>query len=256
MSQHDRPYFRYTLIQLRELYESALDDVSLLSAIALELRNRDRPAAVAFRRIVESRIAELERANVPPKDDSNNTRRPTEAGEFPNSDSHDRGPQQPKSADAGERRYHRSPDDTLRPPHQFKRIEPLGVTGRPPKYVRQRRTDVTLGISEGMKRAAGYAVALTALISELKREGRGNRRIQLEDGKFIALDRGHHGYRFDFTEDADLFEDARVELQIGARRVEAQLVSISGGKIIIAVDENLARIPRMRYNFWPPVCRF
>jgi hypothetical protein len=47
------------------------------------------------------------------------------------------------------------------------------------------------------------------------------------------------GYSFAFTEDADLFEDARVELRIGGQRIDGQIVSISSGRIIIAVDEDM-----------------
>jgi DNA polymerase III delta prime subunit len=99
--------------------------------------------------------------------------------------------------------------------------------------------DVTLDLREGMPRSARYAVALGALISDMHRQRQGARQITLEDGVQVPLDRGHFGYSFAFTEDADLFEDARVELRIGARGIEGQILSISGDKIVIAVDEDL-----------------
>ena len=132
-----------------------------------------------------------------------------------------------------------SSDGRLSAPHRLKRIEPLGVSGRPPKYVRNPKTDITLELRANMPRTARYAVALGALIADMRRQRHVSRQITLEDGERISLDQGHFGYSFVFTEDAELFEDARVELRIGARKIDGQIVSISGGRIIIAVEEDL-----------------
>ena len=44
---------------------------------------------------------------------------------------------------------------------------------------------------------------------------------------------------FLFAEDADLFEDARVDLRIGARTIEGNIASIADSRIVIAVEEDL-----------------
>ena len=118
-------------------------------------------------------------------------------------------------------------------------MEPLGATGRPSKYIRPLKTDIDLPITNEMTRAARYAVALGALVAEMRRQRQGTRQIALENGERVALDRGHIGYAFSFAEDADLFEDARVDIRIGARTIEGNIVSIAGGQIIIAVEEDL-----------------
>jgi DNA polymerase III delta prime subunit len=133
-------------------------------------------------------------------------------------------------------------DNHLRRPAYLKRMEPLGVTGRPSKYVRPLKTDVDLPISNDMPRTVRYALALGALVAEMRRQGQGSRHIVLENGERIALDRDHIGYIFAFSEDAELFEDARVELRIGSRMAEGTIASISGGRIVIAVEEDLSEL--------------
>lgn len=131
------------------------------------------------------------------------------------------------------------PNDPMRPPNVFKRIEPIGVRGRPPKYVRTTMNHKPLALNLAMPRAARYAVALAALVEEMKRQGQGNKRIALENGRPVEIDRGHFGYVFDFVQDAELFEDAGIELLIGGRRIEGEIVSIASGKIIISTEESL-----------------
>jgi len=55
----DRPYFRHSTSQIRELFQAQHDDAILLSALAVELQYRDRPAAIALRSSIERRLVEL-----------------------------------------------------------------------------------------------------------------------------------------------------------------------------------------------------
>lgn len=98
---------------------------------------------------------------------------------------------------------------------------------------------MNLPITNNMPRAARYALALGALIADMRRRGHGARQIILENGTRIELDRGHIGYVFAFTEDTELFEDARVELRIAARTIEGNIASIATGRVTISVEENL-----------------
>jgi len=130
-------------------------------------------------------------------------------------------------------------DEHLKPPPHLKRIERLGVAGRPSKYIRNPKTDVTLDTRASMSRIARYAIVLAALVSDMRRHRQGTRHITLEDGARIPLDRGHIGYSFAFTEDADFFVDAHVEVRVGAQRIDGHIVSISSGRIIIAVEQDI-----------------
>ena len=47
-----------------------------------------------------------------------------------------------------------------------------------------------------MARAVRYALALGALVSEMRRRRQGMRQIALENGERVTLDRGHIGYVF------------------------------------------------------------
>jgi len=129
--------------------------------------------------------------------------------------------------------------DPMRPPDVFKGIEPIGVRGRPPKYIRTPKNQKPLALRNDMSRSARYGVAIAALVEEMKRLGQGSKRIALENGRQVEIDHGHFGYAFDFIQDAELFEDAGVELLIRGRRVEGEIVSIGSGKIIIATEETL-----------------
>jgi hypothetical protein len=40
----------------------------------------------------------------------------------------------------------------------------------------------------------------------------------------LAVVCGHIGYSFAFADDADLFEDAHVQVRIGAQRIDGQIV--------------------------------
>jgi hypothetical protein len=49
-------------------------------------------------------------------------------------------------------------------------------------------------------------------------------------------------YEFVFTDEADLFEDATVEIELLGRRVDASIVSISSGRIRLSTNEDLGAI--------------
>jgi len=238
MPQRPRPYFQSSFKELNELFLRSQNDAMALAALLAELEHRDRAPAISLRRDVLRRLNELNgqgtaRENLQPglegaKDDRSQ----------PNSES---GARTAGSSTTGNAQSRSAPsqDGNLRRPAHLKQMEPLGVTGRPSKYTPRLKTDVDLPITNEMARAARYAVALAALVAEMRRQRQGTRQIALENGERVALDRGHIGYIFSFAEDADLFEDARVELRIGAQTIEGNIASITDGRIIIAVDEDL-----------------
>ncbi len=236
-----RPYFRSSFRALKELFSGNQDDLTILLALLAELRHRDSAPAVSLRAEIERRLDEL-KGNRTTRDGmqagtkstlNESTRRPLRSPETTGGAS--------SSAAASTGRSHIGPlqEPYLRRPTQFKRMEPPGVSGRPSKYVRPLKTDVNLPVTSNLPNAGRYVLALGALIAEMRRNQQNTRQIILENGSRIELDRGHIGYAFAFTDDAELFEDARVELRIGARKIEGNIISIASGQVIISVEEDL-----------------
>ena len=79
--------------------------------------------------------------------------------------------------------------------------------------------------------------ALAALIAEIKATGAGQKRYELEDG--VRTQSEEFVYEFPFTDEAELFEDARVEVEISGQRVQASIVSINSGRLFLAIDQDL-----------------
>src|SRR5215471_17899513 len=61
-----RPYFRYSLTQLREISDSSRTDVAVLRILAAELQYRSTFAAIQLRGFVESRLDQLQHQTMPP----------------------------------------------------------------------------------------------------------------------------------------------------------------------------------------------
>ena len=131
------------------------------------------------------------------------------------------------------------PPDDLRRPRRFVRMAPPGIRPRPAKWTPPLSRDLKLAIPPGTSRAKRFSVALDALIAEMKETGVGDRRIPLEDGNATDLGTDTFGYAFDFLEDAEVFSEARVEVQLGNRRIPGSVVSVSAGKITLALEANL-----------------
>lgn len=238
MPQWERPYFQSSFKELNELFLNSQNDATALAALLAELQRRDRAPAISLRGDVLRRLNELNGQGTARESSQHGAESARNNRSQPNSESAARAT---GSSTAGNTRLRSasSQDSNLHPPAHLKQMEPLGATGRPSKYIRPLKTDIDLPITNEMTRAARYAVALGALVAEMRRQRQGTRQIALENGERVALDRGHIGYAFSFAEDADLFEDARVDIRIGARTIEGNIVSIAGGQIIIAVEEDL-----------------
>lgn len=161
MPSSKRTYFRSSLNELRQIFASHQSEVLVLEALSEELGQRTRPAAIALRRDVQQRLREINDGKTAP------TRELQQSELLP--------PVQLREEDvvvAGAQkplRPQQSLDEHLKPPLRLKRIEPMGVVGRPSKYVRNPKTDVTLDTRAGMPPIARYTVALAALVSDMRR---------------------------------------------------------------------------------------
>ena len=163
-----RPYFHSTFQELNDLFLSNQDSVAMLAALVGELENRDRAAAIALRSKIQLRLNKLSGGSSTARDNSYaSTATPEEnLTHSSDNDPNSRGRTAESAEDRNARPHSNSWEDSrLRRPTRLKRIEPLGVTGRPQKYVRPLKTDIALHITNDMPRATRYAVALGALIA-------------------------------------------------------------------------------------------
>lgn len=116
--------------------------------------------------------------------------------------------------------------------------------GRPSAYVPRLKTTLTLDLPAESTHARHYAQALEALIREMRKTGKGNRRYALENGTLVGVEGDLPVYSFPFPDRADLFEDTRVEIEAEGRRRSGQLMSVADGKLKIALDEHLGPVIR------------
>jgi hypothetical protein len=84
-----------------------------------------------------------------------------------------------------------------------------------------------------------FVAALNALISKIRTTGANQKRYELENGERLETAQDSILYSFPFTDDAELFEEAQIELQAIGRRVEGTIVSISADRLVFALREDL-----------------
>jgi hypothetical protein len=133
------------------------------------------------------------------------------------------------------------PDDRKRP-ERLSRIRPVGTPGLPQPWVRPLNADRRLGVAADANLPQIYVAALVALIAEIKATGAGQKRYELENG--VRAEGSEAVYEFPFADEADLFEDAKVEVEISGRRINASIVSISSGRLWLATGEELGGVLR------------
>lgn len=131
------------------------------------------------------------------------------------------------------------PPDDRKLPKTLRRIRPPGTLGLPTPWVRPLKNDVPLKCPENSDLPQLYAAALSALIAEIKRTGAGQKRYELENGIQVEVAGDTLIYEFAFTDDADLFQDTKVEVQIFGKRIAASILSIEAGRLTLSTSEDL-----------------
>ncbi len=129
---------------------------------------------------------------------------------------------------------------TASDPKIYRAFDQVGTPGLPQPWVRPLNADRPLSIAGDADLPQIYVAALTALIAEIKATGAGQKRYELENG--IRADGNEAVYEFPFADEADLFEDAKVEVEIAGRRIHASIVSISSGRLWLATGEELGGV--------------
>jgi hypothetical protein len=228
-----RPFFQASTGALRGIVENPLSSREELSQVLAELKHRERPQAIRLKEQLEAMLA------APPKMASAHSRPtlPTEAGEhvlFGDEILLEQASAEPKKRKTS-RRSPDVDDAEGQPSAAFRLVEPIGVRGRPSPYRPPLQDNISLGLSQTDPLVKKYRVALEALISEMKKKGAGIQSFSLERGTLVNTDGGLFAYRFDFAEEANLFEGAKVDVQLGAQAVQGSIAAVMQGQIIVSM---------------------
>jgi hypothetical protein len=86
--------------------------------------------------------------------------------------------------------------------------------------------------------AKTYRLALFELIREMRRRPVGRAQFLLEDGERVTTDAGGVSYQFEFFEEANLFEGARVELRVRGQKIAGHLTALFQGRIIVTLEDD------------------
>ena len=232
-----RPLLNKTTQELAHLFADCGDARDALQQIADELTHRRVPSARALRKKVEATLAGV--AGGQPQ---------TNAGIDSSADipsSNDGEPPSDASTENGQSEKRKRAADYASPPTEFTTIQPLGVSNRPSAFRPVLKNDVRLEIGKDDAPAKVFRVALFALIREMKTRRIGTRQFTLENGERVKGDSGGFSYQFEFTEEANLFENAKVDLVIGGRPASGNITALSAGRLIVTLQDDFGPVIRM-----------
>ena len=223
-----RPHSQKSNAGLKQFFLTHQDNVMVLQELLEELAHRRTPSARSLMTEIIARINEIEMRRHDRAGQSAHTIPPPNGelfGSETESDGH-------------------MPDDRERP-SQLTLIRPPGTTGLPDAYVRPLKREVSLGLSANADLPDRFIAALRELIREIKKTGTGQKRYELEKGRRGETAGGKILYHFPFTDGAELFEEAEVEIQIEGRKVDGTIVSIGPGTLTLALQEDLGKEVRL-----------
>lgn len=239
-----RPFIQLGIAQLEKLFAEKSEERSPLLRLLAELEHRKTYRAKRLRKRVEERLTALENQSKegPAPTGGLFERRPVgmrpEDRLTPSRTSSpaqtNQRPAETSAASIG----NEQPDDRRMPQH-FTGISAPGIKGKPDAYQPPLRTDLVIDLPPDATNIQRYVSALDALITEMRRVGSGSRRYELEHGKVVDTQAGQPIYAFPFSEEAEIFEEARIEIEIDGRRSRGQIVSISEGTILVSLDDHL-----------------
>jgi hypothetical protein len=245
MAETVRPYLSLSFEDLEAIFGNHTNDAAVLTQLVQELSFRSTRKARHLLSLVAERLVDLEPEPDGPASASDDELLAAEEeaseNEKAETDRCDTNPNVPQR----NRRHAKDfgsdqpPDDRQRPTH-LSRIRPVGTTGLPQSWVRPLNTDRPLSVAADAGLPQTYVVALTALIAEIKSTGAGQKRYELENG--VRAEGQEIVYEFPFADEADLFEDAKVEVEVSGRRIDASIVSISSGRLWLATGEELGSV--------------
>ena len=234
-----RPYFKKSNAELRQMFATNQDNAALLYDLSKELAHRKTRTAQSLLTELSARLDDVTApSKVAVKHPQSYPERPTETqASRPQYDHKEqvRGDEPNRSAGT---KYGPMPDDRERP-NQLTLIRPPGTPGLPDVYERTLKQRINLDLPAGADLSDLFVRALQELISEIKRTGAGQQRYELEKGHRGESTGSDILYHFPFADEAELFEEAQIEIQVGGRRVEGTIVSIGDGSMILALKQDI-----------------
>ncbi len=246
MADAPRPYTSSSIEDLEALYRAHPDDLSVLSRLVQELSFRTTRRSRQLLALAAERLADLEPEPDGPASASDDELLSAEElsnyeGAETKAHADNVNPAAPARLPNDNVGSDEPPDDRKRP-ERLSRIRPVGTPGLPQPWVRPLNADRRLGVAADADLPQIYVAALVALIAEIKATGAGQKRYELENG--VRTEGSEAVYEFPFADEADLFEDAKVEVEISGRRITASIVSISSGRLWLATGEELGGVLR------------
>ncbi|MEW8441737.1 MAG: AAA domain-containing protein [Candidatus Thiodiazotropha taylori] len=120
-------------------------------------------------------------------------------------------------------------------------IDPPGTEGKPSKFSWD-LNDEEPPFKKSDSLPKKFSMALNELINELRSKGGGSRKVILEDGKKVDESNNIQNiYIFDYPEDIDLFEGAKLLITADSKRVDGEITTIYGGNIYISLEEDFGK---------------
>ena len=118
-------------------------------------------------------------------------------------------------------------------------IRPPGTRNLPDAYERTLKQRINLDLPANADLSDTFIAALRELIREIRRTGSGQKRYELEKGRRGESAGDDILYHFPFTDEAELFEEAQVEIQVEGQRVNGTIVSIGDSHLILALKKDI-----------------
>ncbi|QOJ34679.1 MAG: AAA family ATPase [Nitrospira sp.] len=237
-----RPFFSYSYQQLEDLYKKETSNIEVLTLLKEELTFRSTAKAKRLFETVECKL----RALIHPTPSTEPTFIPSVESQSslsddlnrPGNEAHSDGSEQswpiPEHEINTQAENLRIPDDLERP-KVFSKIRPPGTQGLPDAYERKKSQDISLDLPKDADLVDIYRAALSALILEIKKSGSGQKRYELENGVRVEAVNHETLYAFPFVDEAEIFEDAQVSIEIQGQRIEGCIVSLEAGAIRLSI---------------------
>lgn len=244
-----RPFSKDSIVELERVFAEIGENLTIMQTLLEEVEHRKTGRANRLRNRVVERLTALKGESKhsaavtgdlfkgPPLTTSSKNLAaisPVSPGSSASCASSRKGPVESSAPSISDEQ----PDDR-KVPQIFTGIAAPGVKGRPDAYQPALDTDLVIALPQDSTNIQGYVRALDALIGEMRRDGSGSRRYELEQGKVVDTQQGNPIYAFPFSEEAAIFEEARIEIEVNGRRSKGQIVAISEGTILISLDESL-----------------
>ena len=160
----------------------------------------------------------------------------------------------PKHNEGQHQRGSDQPPDDRKRPERLTSIRPVGTPGLPTPWIRPLNTEPPSKHPCGCRPPPSLYCG-AGCSSFRNQKDRGPDKSATNQRMASARRDWESVYEFPFTDEADLLEDAKVEVEVLGRRIDGSIVSISSGRLWLATTEELGTVLK-RAVLWsmPPHC--